>query len=164
MYTSVRSVDLPYVAHFLVVFIVSNLHKFVYNKQLAGLASRRVQDGVDGVPFVVGSATLLRHLGPAATQACCCLLIQFARSQLEFASRYAFLMLIDLLTVYITVDVFNFFYSKRSTKEIMTEIPSEFGTTLALIEQWSKQGLITRTFLNSQLNEGAWSMYKVCIP
>ena len=41
------------------------------------------------------------------------------------------------------------------------EIPSETGTTLALIEQWEKCGLISRAFLNSLLNEGVWSLYKM---
>lgn len=93
IYVPIRSLDLPYIAHLLFIFVVSNLHKFSYSKHLAGLTARRVQDGVDGVPFVVGLATLLRHLGAASTQKFCCLLIQFARSHLEFATRYAHLII-----------------------------------------------------------------------
>lgn len=87
IYAPVRNLDLPYVAHLLFIFVISNLHKFNYSQQLAGLAARRSQDGVDGAPFVVGSATLLRHLGPSTVHGCCGLLIQFARSHLEFAAR-----------------------------------------------------------------------------
>lgn len=133
IYVATHSLDLPYIPHLLLLFIVSNVHKFTYSKQLASLVSKRPQDGADGTPFVIGSATLFRHLGSASTQACCSLLIQFARSHLEFGA---------------------------SNKENLMEIPSESGTTLALLEQWEKCGLISRAFLNSLLNEGVWSLYK----
>jgi WASH complex subunit strumpellin len=87
IYVATQSLDLPYIPHLLLLFIVSNVHKFTYSKQLASLVSRRSQDGVDGTPFVTGIATILRHLGPTTTQTCCCLLIQFARSHLEFGAR-----------------------------------------------------------------------------
>lgn len=56
--------------------------------------------------------------------------------------------------------VYRFFVSLSSNKENLMEIPSESGTTLALLEQWEKCGLISRAFLNSLLNEGVWSLYK----
>lgn len=87
IYVATRTLDLPYISHLLLVFVVSNLPKLAFSKQLGSLVSRRIQDGVDGAPFVIGSATVLRHLGPATTQTCCSLLIQFARSHLEFAAR-----------------------------------------------------------------------------
>ncbi|XP_045024788.1 WASH complex subunit 5 isoform X2 [Daphnia magna] len=87
IYVATHSLDLPYIPHLLLLFIVSNVHKFTYSKQLASLVSKRPQDGADGTPFVIGSATLFRHLGSASTQACCSLLIQFARSHLEFGAR-----------------------------------------------------------------------------
>lgn len=56
-----------------------------------------------------------------------------------------------------------FWFLFFSTREILSEIPIECGTALALMEQLSKHGLVSRTFLNSQLNEGAWSLLKMSI-
>jgi len=83
IYVQTRNFDMPYVAHLLFLFVIANVHKFTYSKPLAGLVARRPQDAVDGTPFVVGTATLLRHLGPSAIQTCCSLLIQYTRSYLE---------------------------------------------------------------------------------
>ena len=108
IYVPMRTVDLPYIAHFLLLFIVSSLPKFAYSRQLAGLVGRRAQDCADGAPFVIGLATLLRHLGASTIQSSCCLLIQFARSHLEYGARYLLRRLcnsteahIDSLTLFI---------------------------------------------------------------
>ena len=86
IYIQTRSLDMPYVGHLLFVFVAANLQKFTYSKALASLVARRTQDAVDGTPFIVGTATLLRHVGPSSIQTCCSLLIQYARSHLEFCA------------------------------------------------------------------------------
>lgn len=74
-------------AHFVLIFILSQLNKLTYNKKIDGLVAKRPQDNIDGIPFVIGLATLLHHLGSATTETCCGLLIQFVRSNLELNIR-----------------------------------------------------------------------------
>ena len=87
IYTSTQQYELPYMAHFVLIFILSQLNKLTYNKKIDGLVAKRPQDNIDGIPFVIGLATLLHHLGSATTETCCGLLIQFVRSNLELNIR-----------------------------------------------------------------------------
>jgi len=136
IYTSTRKYELPYIPHLLFIFILSQLNKFTYNKKIDSLVAKRPQDSIDGIPFVIGLATLLHHLGSAATETCCGLLIQFARSNIEFNIN-------------------------SKSNQCTGEIPTESGLALVLMEHWRKCGLITQSFMYSLLNEGVWSLYKI---
>jgi hypothetical protein len=65
----------------------------------------------------------------------------------------------DSFSLLLIIDFY--FYLFFSNKDNLMEIPSESGTTLALLEQWEKCGLISHAFLNSLLSEGVWSLYKM---
>jgi hypothetical protein len=52
----------------------------------------------------------------------------------------------------------------NSQKNGLTELPPDCGTVLAIIEQWIANGLITRTFANTLLDEGVWALYKMSLP
>lgn len=56
--------------------------------------------------------------------------------------------------------VFIFVFSQRLSA---AEIPHEVATVLNILEQWQKLGLITKTFMNTLLNEGVWSLYRMSI-
>ena len=87
IYLSTRGLEQPYGAHLFTLFIISQLNKLSYSRQICGLVARRPQDNADGMPFVIGLATLLRHLGHQPSQTCSTLLIQFVRSQLEAGAK-----------------------------------------------------------------------------
>ena len=88
IYLSLQNLDLPYISHFIFLFVIANLNKLIYNKLIGGLTARRPQDNLDGMPFVTGLTSLLRHIGSANSQTCCSLLIQFVRSHMEANAKY----------------------------------------------------------------------------
>ena len=88
MYVSTRSLQLPYVAHYFLLFTACQSNRFAYSRQIDGLAVRRPNnDHTDGTAFVVGLGTMLRQLGGSTMQTCCSLLIQLVRSLLEARSK-----------------------------------------------------------------------------
>lgn len=52
---------LPYLPLFLFLFVTSQFSKLIYEKSIDSLISRKVTDGIDGLPFVIGTLTFLHQ-------------------------------------------------------------------------------------------------------
>jgi WASH complex subunit strumpellin len=59
----------------------------MYNSCLGSLISRRVQDQIDGVPFVVGIQTLLHQFHPEIRNQLMLYLGQYVKSYMDAAIR-----------------------------------------------------------------------------
>lgn len=81
IYITTKSV--PQFSLFMFVFLISQLSKLSYVKNVGSLMGKRLTDAIDGPPFVVGLWTLLRQFHPNNTNQFLAFVGQYVRSMIE---------------------------------------------------------------------------------
>jgi len=130
----VTTKNLEYFSVLLFLFVVSQLPKLTYAKHIGSLISRRVQDPLDGVPFIVGIQTLLRQFHPEIRNQFLLYLGQYVKSHMEAA------------------------ISSGSGKNM--ELPSEVVTALHFLESFAHYSGITRKALAVHIPEPILDQYQ----
>ncbi|XP_067134229.1 WASH complex subunit 5 [Centruroides vittatus] len=74
---------LPHIPLFLFLFTIFHLSKLTYVKNIDGLISKKTIEPIDGIPFVIGTLTLLRQFHQEKTGQFLAYLGQYIRSNVE---------------------------------------------------------------------------------
>ncbi|XP_023238570.1 WASH complex subunit 5-like, partial [Centruroides sculpturatus] len=74
---------LPHIPLFLFLFTIFHLSKLNYVKNIDGLISKKTIEPIDGIPFVIGTLTLLRQFHQEKTGQFLAYLGQYIRSNVE---------------------------------------------------------------------------------
>lgn len=116
---------LKHISLFLFLFTVFHLSKLTYVKNIGGLISKKAIEPIDGIPFVIGTLTLLRQFHQEKTGQFLAYLGQYVRSNVESyigeGSRVSDLPQ-DVLNILVYLDEFQQ-QGKLSRKAVTNHIP-----------------------------------------
>ncbi|GFW82443.1 WASH complex subunit 5 [Trichonephila clavipes] len=113
---------LPHLTLFLFLFTTSQLAKLTYEKSIDALISRKITDGIDGLPFLIGSLTFLHQFHQ-----------EHKNSFLTFMGQYA-RSVMDTL--------------KESSKN---DIPGEMINSCVYLEEFAKYGQLPRKAITNHI-------------
>ncbi|GIY78616.1 WASH complex subunit 5, partial [Caerostris extrusa] len=113
---------LPHLTLFLCLFTASQMSKLFYEKNIDALISRKITDGIDGLPFLIGSLTFLHQFHQEHKNIFLAFMGQYCRS------------VIDGL--------------RDSNKN---EVPAEMVNSLVYLEEFSRYGQLPRKAITNHV-------------
>ncbi|KAJ9583230.1 hypothetical protein L9F63_022420, partial [Diploptera punctata] len=130
----VTTKNLQYFSLLTFLFVVSQLPKLTYAKNVASLICRKVQDPLDGAPFIVGVQTLLRQFHPEVRNQFLLYLGQYVKSYVEA--------------------------SISSGGGKATELPAEAVTSLHFLERFAQYAGMSRKTLATHIPDPILDQYQ----
>lgn len=112
------------------LFVISQLPKLHYMKQLGTLLSRKSQDPLDGIPFIIGIQTVFRQFHPEIRNTFLLYLSQFVKSYVEY-----------------------------STSSKSTDLPTEVMNTLHFMESFVHYSGLPRKILSDNIPDVILDQY-----
>ncbi|KAE8748690.1 hypothetical protein FOCC_FOCC004493 [Frankliniella occidentalis] len=127
--------NLPYFALLSFLFVLSQLQKLSYARNVGGLTCKRPQEPLDGVALVLGVQTLLRQFHPEVAKQFIMYMCQFVRSHT------------DSLT--------------RNASKTPTELPPEVTTALHFLEAFIKFSGSQRETLTAHIPDTILDLFQI---
>ena len=119
----VTTPKLPFFPIFNFLFVISQLPKLSYQKSVGELVCKKPTDGIDGVPFIAGTITLLKQFHSNNTEQFMALMGQFVRSMVTSTQGTKTPELpAEVVTLLVYLENF-IHYSGLSRKMVETYIP-----------------------------------------
>ncbi|XP_078609635.1 WASH complex subunit 5-like [Branchiostoma floridae x Branchiostoma japonicum] len=116
---------LPYLSLLNFLFVISQLSRLQYVKAVGDLVCKKPTDGLDGVPFVVGTITLLKQFHKENTDHFLALLGQYVRSMVDStASNSKSTGLSEEVVNVLAYLEMYMYYSELPRKAVEAHIPS----------------------------------------